>query len=256
MPGLLASESIVEAGKRPITRSINHLLREYEWEQNSLKGVAHVMRVLDKYEIVLDPSFEEEGDLDDMRTLKAHRPDDTLQREIGELIDSKGESYDIELKSSIRIDTRKRKFSPELPIKEYLSGRLETKLAQEICAFLNREGGTIYLGVQNDNVVCGCQDDFDAFEVDGSNQDKADLIIRQLVEKNFVRPNAILCNVVVNYVEFEGLPIVILRIAKSSYLAFLKKDCGSSAQLYLRIGTSAIPVGYEGIEEYFKVSLI
>lgn len=255
MSRLLASESIVEAGKRPITRSINDLLVEYEFEQDSLRGVSYILKVLERYQIKLDPRFEDEGSLNDLRTLKARREDESLKREIREIIETGGERYGIEFKASIRINTKKQKFHPGLEIKEYVSTDLETKLAQEICAFLNREGGIILLGIRNDNTLCGCQDDFDSFNSDGSNQDKADLILKQIVEKNFLRPNRVLSNILMDYVELDGHPIVFLRIAKADFLAFLKKDNGSSSQLYIRVGTSAEPILYENIEEHFRVSL-
>lgn len=254
MTAPLASESIVEAGKRPVTRSLNHLLEEYGFETGSLKGLGQVLQALDKYGITLDPAFDEAGDLDALRTLKARREDERLQQEIAKLTQARGEDYGIELKASIRIDTKNKIAVPGRPVKEYILPVLETKLAQEICAFLNRDGGTIYLGIQNDNTVCGCQDDFDAFDGQGSNQDKCDLLIKRIVEKNFVRPNKVLSRIHIEYVVYEDKPVVILRISKTESLAFLKKDCGSSSQLYMRVGTSAIPIEFQSIEDYYTVA--
>mgnify|MGYP003627705156 CR=1 FL=1 len=254
MPNLMASESVVEAGKRPITCTLNELLQEYDFDPGTLRGVRHILDVLKKYEISLDPEFEAEGSLDTARTLKAKRKSEDLIVEIQELLDTGGERYDVELKSSIRIDTKKKEFNPGLPISDCISEKLAIKLAQEICAFINRDGGTIIIGVQNDHFVCGCADDLDTFQTDGSKQDKADLLIKQIIDKNFTKPRSVLSLVQLEYTELESKPIVLLRIAKSGKLAFLKKDCGSSAQLYTRIGTNAEPISFEEIEDHFEIT--
>lgn len=254
MVALLASESVVEAGRRPITRSINQLLLECELPQGSLKGVSHILKVLEKYQIELDPPFEDAGNLDDLRVLKIRHGDETLRQEVRKLLDTRGEDYQVELKSSIRIDTKKMEFNPGLDLKEYVSTKLEAKLAQEICAFLNREGGTIYAGIKNDNSLCGCQHDFDSFKGEGSNQDKADLLIKQIIDRYFLAPNRVLSHIQIDYVDVDASPVVIIRIVKAEKVEFLKSNEHSSSQLYLRIGTSAVPVGFEEIEDYFDLS--
>lgn len=254
MPALLASKSIVEAGKRPITRSVNDLLGEYELERDSLSGVGHILKVLKHYEVTFDPAFEDEGNLNFSRTLKAERADGSLRSEIDKLIDCGGEEHGVELKSSIRIDRKKKVYNPDIPIKDCISQRLEVKVAQEVCAFLNRDGGVMYFGIANNNEICGCKDDLDLFDSDGVDKDKADLLLRKIIERYFLNANKVLSHVVMDFVDYDGLPVVILRIAKCEKLVFLKKDCGSSSQLYVRIGTSAQPVIFEEIEDYYSVT--
>jgi len=250
---LLASKSVYEAGKRPIIRSVNELLVEYEYEPDSLAGVKHVLAALDEYKIRLDPPFDRGGSLDTPRTLKAHRKVDDLRAEIQQIIDAGGEAYNIELKSSISIDRKRMEHDPDRALNDYQSPRLATKAAQEICAFLNRDGGIILFGVQNDNNICGCGDDLDCFDSDGTGRDKADLIIKQIVDKHFMKPGTALSLLQMEFVEIDKLPVILLRIAPSPKLLFLKKNCGSSTQLYTRLGTNAVPVQYDEIEEHFEV---
>ncbi len=255
MAGPLACESIVNAGNAPITRTINELLGEYGLDPDTLKNVQTVLTALQHYGVTLDPPFENEGGLDTKRTLKTEKDAPQLASDVSAIIDAGGEQDGVELKSSIWIDTNKKAFNPGLEIKEYVSERLATKLAQEMCAFLNRDGGIILLGVKNNLDLCGCSDDLQVFDSDGSPQDKADLIVRQIVEKNFLRPDIVLARTQIQFVEIEGLPVVILRLAAAERLLFLKPDCGSSSQLYLRIGTSADPIKFEKIEDFYRVEL-
>ena len=250
---LLASKSINEAGKRPIIRSVNELLVEYGLEPNSLAGVKHILEALEEYKIQLDPPFDGGGSLDTPRTLKASRKEDDLRAEIEEILAAGGEAYDIELKSSIAIDKNRMKHDPGRDLSDYKSPKLATKAAQEICAFLNRDGGIILFGVQNDNVICGCEEDLACFPGDGTGQDKADLIIKQIIDKHFVKSATALSFLQMEFVEVNDLPVILLRVAPSPRLLFLKKDCDSSTQLYTRLGTNAVPIEYEEIEEHFEV---
>jgi hypothetical protein len=254
MSALMASESVVEARNAPIALSINDLLIEYGYPPDSLVGVKHVLAALDKYSVRLDPRFDETGDLASLRTLKAQRPVERLHAEIDEVVATTGENESIELKSSIQVDTRKQLVSPGLRASEYISDKLQLKLAQEIGAFLNEDGGTIYFGIHNDHIVCGCQGDFDAFERSGSNSDKAELIIQRIVDRYFVHPVRVRSNIQVEQVEYQSVPVVILRIVKSPVLELLKKDSGAASQLYLRVGTSAQPIQFEELDHHFMVT--
>lgn len=251
---LLASESVVEARNTPIALSINDLLAEYGFARGSIAGLRHVFTVLDKYAVRLDPPFEDGGDLDSLRILKAQRPIERLLAEINEVVATTGENESIELKASIQVDTVKQSVTPGLRAKEYISEKLQLKLAQEIGAFLNEEGGTIYFGIRNDHTVCGCQSDFDAFEKGGSNLDKAELIIARIVDRYFTHSVRVRSNIQVEGVDYQSVPVVILRIVKSNVLALLKKDSGAASQLYLRVGTSAEPIQFEELEQHFIVT--
>lgn len=252
---MLASRTIFDAAQKPITTTLNALLVEYEFPENSLEGLAHVLKALAHYNIELDPPHTE-YDLDHIRTLKPKKASSEIVADIQSIIEGGGENHSVELKSSIRIDRNRQQHDPGKPIGQYLNEKLGTKLCQEICAFLNRQGGVILLGVANDLSISGCDDDFHAFQGDNTPEDKADLILRQLIEKNFTKPSAVLSRIQVDCVEFEAKRVVALRIAPSRGLSLLKENCGSPCQLYLRIGTSAQPIKMEELEEYFDISLL
>lgn len=253
---MLASASIVSARDHLVVISLSDLLVEYEFGPTELGGLSVVLQALDHFEVQLDPSFQSSDDLSVVRTLKKKRSSPVLNLRIRDMLDSGGENYSVELKSSISIDTKRKQFDPGKNINTYINDKLALKLAQEICAFLNREGGIIYLGIANDLSILGCEDDFAAHPGDGTPEDKADLIIRTIVEKYCVKPNVICSHLQVQCTEFEGKYVVLIEIEPMSQLAFMKKDSGASSEFYMRIGTSAQPLNFCDVEDYYMLQRI
>lgn len=250
---MLASASIVSARDQLVVCSLSDLLVEYGFGTTELGGLKVVLQALDHFEVQLDPDFQSSDDLRLTRTLKKKRSSPALNLRIRDMIESGGENYSVELKSSISIDTKRKKFDPGKNINTYVNDKLALKLAQEICAFLNREGGTVYLGIANDLSILGCEDDFAAHPGDGTPEDKADLIIHAIVEKYCVKPNIICSHLQVQCTNYEGKYVVLIEINPMSQLAFLKKNSGASSEFYMRIGTSAQPIGFCDVEDYFTV---
>lgn len=251
---MLASASIVNATSGVVVCTLNSLIEEYGYKPLDLTGLQHVLSVLQHFEIQIAPSFDVEGDLDLDRTLKKKQPADVLANRIQDILDAGGENYDVELKSTFYIDTKRMQHQPGLELKEYVNDKLKQKLAQEICAFLNRNGGILILGIANDLSLVGCEDDFSVHPGDGSSEDKADLIVRAIVEKFFLKPSVVLTHLHVQCCSFQGRQIVMIEITKMQRLAFLKKAAASSSELYIRIGTSAEPISFCEIEDHFMLA--
>ena len=120
-----------------------------------------------------------------------------------------------------------------MTIHDYVDEGLKAKVAQEIAAFLNRDGGIILFGISNDLDVLGCEDDFLAFSKNGSPQDKADLIIKQIVDKHFYDPKQALTNIQIDCEAYEGRHIIMVSITPMSKLAFLKVSQVVKCSLYI-----------------------
>lgn len=250
---MLASASIVNATSGVVVCTLSSLIEEYGYKPLDLTGLQHVLSALHHFDIQIAPSFDNEGDLDLERTLKKKQSADVLAKRIQKILDAGGENYDIELKSTFYIDTKRMQHQPGLEIKEYVNDKLKQKLAQEICAFLNRNGGILLLGIANDLTIVGCEDDFAVHPGDGTPEDKADLIVRSIAEKYFLKPSVVLTHLHVQCCSFHGRQIVMIEITKMQRLAFLKKEAASSSELYIRIGTSAEPIAFCEIEDHFAL---
>jgi len=182
------------------------------------------------------------------------RTSDLLNSRIQKMLDEGGENPKVELKSSFAIDTKYKQNKPGLGITEYLSEKLKSKLAQEICAFLNSDGGEIFIGINNDLQVIGCADDFEASGLSGSEEDRADLLVRRLIDQKFHNPKSVGSHLQIQSTRFLDKPVILIEIASMENIAFLKPNSGSSAQLYKRVGTNAEPILFSDIEEFYELT--
>lgn len=250
---MLASASIVAARDQLVVCSLADLLGEYGFGPTSLTGLGTVFAALEHYDVHLDPSWDSCDDLLAARALEVKRSASTLVAQVRQMLASGGESYSVELKASISIDTKRKEHDPGKEIRCYRNDKLAWKLAQEICALMNRDGGTIYLGISNGLEIVGCEDDFAAYPGDGTPEDKADLIIKSIIEKYCEKPNSILSNMLIQCVEYEGRYVVVVEVRRMTQLAFIKKSAESKFELYMRIGTSAVPIPFCEIEDHFRL---
>ena len=256
MSTTLACDSIFAAQEGLVRRSLGDLLIEYGHKPNDLTKLDMVLAALQKYNVSLSPTFDDDSDLKLNRVLKRKRPNELLHRKIQEMLEQGGESLKVELKSSLAIDTKFKAAKPGLKVTEYVNEKLRTKLAQEICAFLNADGGEIFLGISNEHEIIGCKDDLEAAGLSGSEQDQADLLVRKLIDQKFQNSKTVQAHLQVQCTTFQGEPLITIEIAQMQSLAFLKPDTGSSAQLYKRIGTSAEPILVTDIEKYYEVKAL
>ena len=245
----LASPSIVAAMSQPHVCTLAALIAEYGLQSKSVLEACHeIEEVLAAFSVDMEPPLGSMG-LDDIRVLKRRRPADLAAIRTQDII-AGGETQRTEFKASIFINTQKRAQLPDLAIKECIDERLREKAAKEIAALLNADGGAILFGVTDDREIRGCKEDFEAFEKGGSPGDKADLIIKQLVDKYFRNSDAVFYHLQVECVALGTDHVVVVSVAPREQLTFLK---ATEPPLYVRMGTNAIPVPFDRIEEFYSL---
>nr|WP_246525794.1 ATP-binding protein [Thalassovita aquimarina] len=248
---LQVSPTILAALTEPTVSTLRDLIVEYGFSLSEpLTALTALQEVLDNFELDADPPIGRLG-LDDERVLKKKLSQPQVSSRVLELIDQ-GEGPRVEFKSSIFISTKKKQFNPGISIEECVDDSLKEKVAKEIAAFLNAEGGTILFGVTDDGDLRGCEDDFSTFSSGGSPGDKADLILKQIVSQHFREPDNIFYHLKIDCVDIDGKHIVMLSVASRKQLAFLKSS--KPSQLYLRVSSHALPIPYEKIEQYYNLS--
>lgn len=115
------------------------------------------------------------------------------------------------------------------------------QIVKEIVAFINADGGKIYIGINDDGVVCGAQ------KIDESLRNISDIITTQ------IEPNAI--DVVKTELEIiDGFPIIIINVKKGiAPLYCIKKYGFSSIGCLIRIGSSCREMTESQINERYKM---
>lgn len=141
------------------------------------------------------------------------------------------EGPQVEYKSTLEWDTRKGARSQEL-----LYGVLRT-----LVAFLNTEGGVLYLGVGDDGNPKGLTDDF-ALINDASKEDVFENRLREIM-KNNIDPIP-LSAVTVSFPEIAGIKVCQLvvrpRAGEVTYLTMANPKSGHRDEIYVRDGNRTI----------------
>ncbi|MHA1285582.1 MAG: AlbA family DNA-binding domain-containing protein [Promethearchaeota archaeon] len=160
------------------------------------------------------------------------------QQEYWKNIIANGENKFIEFKSSLRWDYYQQKPNEEL---SYV-------IAKTIVAFLNSEGGKLFIGVNDDGEILGIENDYKTF-TKKPNKDgfllKLDSIINNCIGKSFIQ------YIDANIVDIDNKPVCIIEISKSDKPVFFKR--GNNEEFIIR-GTAGIKkLTISEFEEYKKI---
>jgi hypothetical protein len=152
------------------------------------------------------------------------------------LID-KGESNFVEFKSSLRYCYREEK-----PMKY-----IEHAILKTITAFLNSEGGTLFVGVDDNGEILGLEKDFRTFGKENSS-DAFLLKFDQLINTH-IGPEA-QANISQKIVEIEDKDIFVVSVTASPKPTFLIKD--GKKEFFVRGSASSQPYDMEQAYEYIS----
>ena len=148
-----------------------------------------------------------------------------------------GENETFELKSTLRYDLRE----------NTVNKKLEFVVAKTVSAFLNSEGGTLLIGVDDNGNILGLEKDIQTLQK--KNIDGFELHIRQVIKKylgsNFEK------HVKISFPQIDEKQICYMKIAKSGkpvFVIFEGKD-----YFFVRNGNSSIPKNREEQSEYERL---
>lgn len=162
-------------------------------------------------------------------------PEATKQKDWSAVIRS-GESNKVEFKSSLRWDHRQGEVNKTL---EYV-------IVKSISAFMNTDGGTLIIGVDDQGEVLGLDKDYTS--VFKENADGFLLVLTNLINKHFGKAAHRL--VKANIVSLSGKDICIVQILRSTNPVFLKK--GENEEFYVRTSAASVPLGMSDSAEYIR----
>ena len=150
--------------------------------------------------------------------------EDSVRRRI-----SKGESKKLEFKSSFRWDRREERVNKEL----------ERVVIKTLAGFLNGQGGTLLIGVDDTGAVVGLAADYGTLKK--QDRDGFELHLEQLVGRDLGEAAAS-SFLTVNFHEIDGEDICQITVERSDHPIYV--DHHNESVLYVRIGnaTRALPV--------------
>lgn len=154
---------------------------------------------------------------------------------------AEGESGDLEFKSSFRWNFRDSCFDR----------RLEDVIMKSIAAMSNGEGGILLIGVDDEGVVLGLEDDYATLNGDN---DEFELHLRNLVNSNF-SPLFSANNLKVTFPTFEDKEVCRVDVKAASspqYLTVSDRNGVKSDKFYLRSGNSSVELPLRDVAEYCR----
>lgn len=151
-----------------------------------------------------------------------------------------GESQTLEFKSSARWNIRANKADK----------KMEDIVTKTVCGFLNTEGGTLVIGVDDEGNPLGIDDDLKTFGAK-NNQDGYELWLHQHLSNNLSIQTTGLIKV--RFEEINSKTVCVVVVAASGKAAFAKSHGGQSAnEFWVRVGNSTKQLHGDDMLEYQK----
>jgi len=155
--------------------------------------------------------------------------------EVQELILS-GESDTVEFKSTLRYDLRSKE----------VNKKLEYVIAKTIAAFMNSEGGNLFIGVDDNQNMLGLVDDMSTLSK--PNIDRFELHLVEII-KNYIGAGLI-SHVKISFPTIEDTQICRIKVSKSGKPVFAQYE--GREDFFVRSGCSSQPLGREEQSAYEK----
>ena len=148
-----------------------------------------------------------------------------------------GENAALEYKSSMRWDLRRQK----------VNKALEKVIAKTVAGFLNSEGGTLLIGVEDDCTVLGIEHDLKT--IGRKDRDGYERALRQVLTNALGAEFSQYQHV--SFEEIEGKTVCIIQVEPSPKPVYLM-DKGAT-EFYVRIGPATQPLDMQAAHDYISM---
>ncbi|RLC20508.1 MAG: hypothetical protein DRH93_13540 [Deltaproteobacteria bacterium] len=156
-------------------------------------------------------------------------------KELEELI-KKGETNFVEFKSTLRWDLKQKK----------INKMLEHVIAKSISAFLNTEGGFLFIGVDDSGTVLGLENDYSTMSK--KNSDGFMLTLTNLINNHLGKNCHQSINITI--MNIDQRDVCVVSITKSDVPVFVGKN--GKEEFFIRTSCSSQPMGMKESLEYIK----
>ncbi|MDL1976332.1 MAG: DUF262 domain-containing protein [Deltaproteobacteria bacterium] len=160
---------------------------------------------------------------------------ESANKKIEELIFG-GESESVEFKSTLRYDLRQKT----------VNKKLEYVIAKTISAFLNSNGGDLFIGIDDDQNALGLNDDISTLkkqDIDGFELQLIE-VIKKYIGKEFS------CHLRISFLEYDREKICWISVSPSGSSVFVSFE--GKEDFFIRSGCSSQPLSREEQSAYEK----
>jgi len=130
-----------------------------------------------------------------------------------------------------------------------LNEPLKFSVIKTIAAFLNTDGGTLLIGVDDERKVVGLQGDYSLFRKGDSRDALENWLVTQLIDQ-FGKPATRLY--AISFHETSGQDVCRIEVQPSPEPVYVDEKTGKPPQLYIRTGNATRALDIREIIEYSR----
>lgn len=206
-----------------------------------------VKNFLSEYKLVMIPCMQEKQELDLLRLLRSEQqaktPENAVRKDLFGL-----ESSNVEYKSSLFFDYNRYEKDPDTDVNNLKSEYVIDASLKTIAAFLNAEGGRLYIGVNDDGNPIGLEKDFPYTKK--KDLDSWMLSLNSLIKTRFKDGSGIMGHVFPEFHDIDGTFICQVSVSRRTRPAYLKKHKDGKHGLFRRQTGETEEIGVEDMEEF------
>jgi hypothetical protein len=156
-------------------------------------------------------------------------------RSVADII-TEGENNKTEFKSSLRWDYKL----------SQVNKALEIVTMKTIAGFLNTDGGTLLIGVDDSEQILGIESDYNTLQK--TDRDGYELHLTQLISGYIGKERCL--NVGISFHDLDGRDVCMVQVEPSPKPAYVKE--GQDSRFYIRTGNQTQPLGMQESVEYIQ----
>lgn len=219
---ILSDVTTVESYQSPLGRLMNHatiILEHGNGRTTKIKNVSN----FEEYVHIINQNLRALG-----RNLPIHSATDLIKA---------GESRTVEFKETFRYDLRKKEVSKEV----------EKSSLKSILGFMNADGGTLIIGVNDYGEISGIETDYNNLPKKNRDgfENHISMTIKTMIGLHFAK------YISINFEEIGGKEICVVNVSPSHKPAYLV-SADRKEEFFVRVGNSTQAFTMSEAEEYIK----
>lgn len=223
-PGISLIHLIHSKPSKSIELSIAELAEKLCIEEDNQLDIAlNCIQELDRLNLISSPSLKDAG-FDEPRIISVMSDVDTTVEDVKNDLKI-GENQTLEFKSTYIFNIKQNAAEPEKPVHKLSSASIEYEVYKTICAFLNQEGGKLYIGVKDDGSIYGIEKDFKCIS-DRATYDDWELKLRSGIRQRFKDGNKISNYIVISPFEVDSKRVIQVIVSPRKEESFVKNNNG------------------------------
>ena len=203
-----------------------------------------VQAQLEELGLIMRPPLPK-GDLASERWIGTLPIQSAKEIELSEIL-AKDEGTVVEFKSTLLADVRRARSDPTY--RATRADQVVHSTLKTVCAFLNTDGGTILLGVEDDRTICGLDMDYRILSEGRQSRDGWELELRNLVEGRFRDGRSVNNFVRVSFAVVGSSDVALVRVSPRSKFSYIRN--GDLTETYVRQGNRTVSLGLSEFEDH------